>query len=538
MGQSLRMSMACAALSACVLSASARAQVSPEMINRIADQAYQHGEVEEIASHLTDHIGGRLTNSPAMREAERWTQSKYREWGLANVRTEGFEFGRGWSIDSSNVRMIAPRSLELRAIPVAWTPGTDGPLAAEVVIAPMTKKEHFDAWRGKLAGKIVFVTLPGSPNDEKEPPFKRLTDGEISERDDYDPALHDPEAEDRAFKNATFARDLDAFLKAEGARAWARMSYRSGGLVHGTGYLHKTGATAALPGVEIAQEDYRRIARLVKSGPVRIEIDSRVKFHDEDSKAYNVFADITGREPGAGYVMAGAHLDSWVAADGAADNAAGSAVVMEAARILAALDVKPRRTIRFALWSGEEQGLYGSADYVQRHLAERPRNADPERADWSPGYNLSTFPVTPKPGYRQMTAYFNMDNGSGRLRGVHAEHNLAAVPVLRQWLSPLAAFDADRVVTGSTGGTDHVYMARIGLPAFQFVQDPLEYGSRSHHTSVDTFDRLRTDDLRQAAVVMATLLLQAANADKPLPANVLPTKPTDGDPFDYPDPNR
>lgn len=318
--------------------------------------------------------------------------------------------------------------------------------------------------------------------------------------------------------------------------AWARMSYRDGGLVHGTGYLHKAGGTPALPGVEISQEDYRRLARLAKLGPVQLQIDSRVRFDDADTKAYNIFAEIPGRDPKAGYVMAGAHLDSWVAADGAADNASGSAVVMEAARILAALGVKPKRTIRFALWSGEEQGLLGSAAYVETYLATRPKNADPDRAAWSPRYNLSTYPITPLPGFKELTAYFNIDNGSGRIRGVHAENNLAAIPVLKEWLSPLSAFDATRLVTGPTGGTDHVYLARMGLPAFQFVQDPLDYGSRTHHTSIDTFDRLRPDDLRQASVVLATLLLQAAETNKPLPPNVLPTAPKDTDPFDYPDP--
>lgn len=262
-----------------------------------------------------------------------------------------------------------------------------------------------------------------------------------------------------------------------------------------------------------------------------------MRFEDADTKAYNIFAEITGKDPKAGYVMAGAHLDSWVAADGAADNASGSAVVMEAARILAALGVKPKRTIRFALWSGEEQGLLGSAAYVEKYLATRPRNPDPEKAEFSPRYNLTTYPITPLPGFKDLKAYFNMDNGSGRLRGLHAERNLAAAPLLREWLGPLSAFDANRVVTGATGGTDHVYMAAMGLPAFQFVQDPLEYGSRTHHTSIDTFDRLRPDDLRQAAVVMATLLLAAAESDKTLPPNVLPTQAKDSDPFDYKDPN-
>jgi Zn-dependent M28 family amino/carboxypeptidase len=261
-----------------------------------------------------------------------------------------------------------------------------------------------------------------------------------------------------------------------------------------------------------------------------------VHFEDADTKAYNVIADLPGSDPKAGYVMAGAHLDSWVAADGATDNAAGSAVVMEAARILKAIGAKPKRTIRFALWSGEEQGIHGSNAYVERHFATRPRNADPAKAALGPYFNNRTYPVTPGPDYGRMAGYFNVDNGSGRLRGIYAEGNYAAAPLLKEWLAPFADMDAATVVSSRTGSTDHVYMQSVGLPAFQFIQDPLDYMSRTHHTSVDTYDHLRAEDLRQAAVVMASVLLSAANADKPLPAGPPPTEPVDSDPFRYKDP--
>jgi Zn-dependent M28 family amino/carboxypeptidase len=237
-------------------------------------------------------------------------------------------------------------------------------------------------------------------------------------------------------------------------------------------------------------------------------------------------------------VKAGAHLDSWVAADGAADNAAGSAVVMEAARILATMGVRPKRTIRFALWSGEEQGLYGSFAYVAKHLGTRPPTGDPE-LDAAPAYSTSrlAFPISPLPGMRDLKAYFNIDNGGGKIRGLYAEGNFAAVPVLRGWLAPLGSLDANAVVANPTGSTDHVGMVRLGLPAFQFIQDPLDYESTAHHSSVDSFDHLRADDLRQASAVMASVLLSAANSDKVVPANVLPNRPDDSDPFRYKDPN-
>jgi len=288
---------AIATIAALFAATSAQAQVSLDTVNRIADQAYQQGEVIETVSHLTDGIGGRLTNSPAMRQAEAWTQQRFKDWGLANVRKEGFEFGRGWWIESADVRMSGPRPLELRAIPVAWTPATNGPLEAEIIVAPIVDRDDFAAWKGKLVGKIVLVSHPGVVRDGTEAPFRRLTDKDISDRDEYRPAQYDPDAEDRGFERTTFARDLDAFLAAEGARAWARMSYRPNGLVHGAGYLHKVGETAKLPGVEIAQEDYRRLTRLAKSGPVRLVIDSRVHFDDTDTKAYNVLAEIPGSDP-------------------------------------------------------------------------------------------------------------------------------------------------------------------------------------------------------------------------------------------------
>ena len=514
------------------------AAVDPSTVNRIADQGFNHSEVLETAAYLTDRIGPRLSNSPGMRAAERWTQEKFRQWGLRNVRAEPFDFGRGWWIEAASVRMLEPRPVVLRSIPIAWTPATNGPLSAPIIVAPMAKERDFAEWRGKLAGKIVLISFPADPTDATEAPFKRLTDEEIRKRDQFEQPTHLANPLKDRIEARAFAGKLDAFLKAEGALAWARMSRRDYGLVHGEGYGHRVGETPALPGVELASEDYRRLARLAKVGPVRIEIDSRVRFEDSDRNGYNILAEIPGTDPKAGYVMAGAHLDSWVGADGAVDNAAGSAVVMEAARILTSLGVRPRRTIRFALWGAEEQGLFGSYSYVQKHLATRPENPDPATAVIGPRARAVMYPVTPRPGFRDLAAYFNIDNGSGKIRGIHAERNFAAVPLLKEWLAPFASMGASSVVIGTTAATDHVGMAEIGLPAFQFIQDPLDYGSRAHHSSVDTFDRLRGEDLRQAAVVMASLLLSAADSDKPIPRAVLPTQPRPTNPFQYEDPSK
>jgi hypothetical protein len=521
-----------------LLARPAGAQQADDM-NRIIDQGLNHSQVMQIAEYMDDRIGPRLTNSPQMRQAEAWTQSQFKSWGLRNVRKDGFAFGRGWTIVSSSVRMTAPRVIQLTSIPVAWTPGTGGPITAPIVVAPMKRERDFEAWRGKLAGKIVLVTLPNDGGEPGEAPFRRLTDEDVRKLDRYRQPDYDPESVERQIKRVMFSVKLDGFLKSERALAWAEMAYRDGKLVHGEGrWGYVPGQTPSLPGIEIAAEDYRRLARLAKVGATpTLEINTVVQYDDSDVNAYNIFAEIPGSDPGAGYVMAGAHLDSWVAGDGAADNGAGSAVVMEAARILATLGVKPRRTIRFALWAGEEQGLLGSMAYVEKYLATRAPAAASDGGTERFFRWRYRFPITPRPGYKDLVAYFNIDNGSGRLHGIHAEGNVAAVGLLHEWLHPFESMGAGAVVATPTGGTDHVFMQAVGVPGYQFIQDPLDYSSRVHHSSIDTFDHLKAEDLRQASVVLAGVLFEAATSAKTLPRMPLPTQGVASSPFKYPDPD-
>lgn len=502
-------------------------------VDRIIDQGTNHSEVMRIAQYLTDVIGARLTNSPGIRKAEDWTQAKFREWGLANVHKEGFEFGRGWWNERLSVRMVTPRPLQLVAAPLAWTPGTDGPVRGEVVLAPMKDAAAFDALKGKLRGKIALITDPKPIQDPVDPAFKRWSDEELAKRNYYD--LPNAEDEDNAGYAAriAFAARRDAFLKQEGALGYATMSSRNNKLVHGQNSQFQLGKSGTVPAIELAAEDYRRLARLAKMGakPV-LEIDSVSHFDDSDSKAYNILADIPGTDAKAGYVMAGAHLDSWAMGDGAADNGAGTAMVMEAARILKASGIRTRRTIRFALWAGEEQGLLGSMAYVENHVARRP--VDPGATGivryltWS-----DAFPITPGPDHAKLAAYFNLDNGSGRIRGIYAQGNTAVMPIFEQWFAPFRAMGATSVSARRTDSTDHVFFDAVGIPAFQFIQDPLDYGALVHHTNVDTFDHLKADDLRQGAIILAAFLVNAANSDQPLPRAPLATAPTAADRF-YP----
>ena len=505
---------------------------------RIIDEGMNRSQVMRTAHELMDDIGPRLTISTNMSRAQDWAVAKFTSSGLSNVHREPFVFGRGWDIVDSTVHLASPRSIELTAIPIAWTPPTKGTVSAPVVVAPMDRPEHFAAYRGKLAGKIVLVTLPGDGSEPTDPPFHRLTAEEIAKENAFQVPHFDPEEQNRFLKRIDFYRRLDKFLADEGAVAWVRKARSDGKLVFGEGYQHALGDTPRLPAVELAAEDYRRIARMAKLGEnPTLEINSNVRYLDGDSHAYNIIADLPGTDPKAGYVMAGAHFDSWVAGDGASDNGAGSVVVMEAARILRQLGVRPKRTIRFALWTGEEQGLYGSANYVQEHLASRPAANGPGGVLlWD--RLIRNYPVTPLQGYAALKAYFNIDNGSGKVRGIYAEGNAAAVPLLKDWLEPFGSMGATAVVAGPTTGTDHETFQAVAIPGFQFIQDPLDYETRVHHSSIDTLDHMKADDLRQAAVIMASMLLSAANSDKELPRPPLPTQPLPSDPFkyDYPEP--
>ena len=513
-----------ATMSAIAWSTSGAAQSRTPPAAQITDEGFNHSQVTNIAEDLADHIGARVTNSPAMRRAEAWATERLAGFGLTAVRREGFEFGRGWQWRYAHVSMLDPRALDLHVVPVAWTPGTNGSIEGSVIVAPLASEADFAAWRGKLHNRIVLVSAASDPDDESRPSFYRIKESDLADHADFQPPAYEPAIRALRVASDRFAVARDAFLKQEGALTWVRMSRNEDGLLSGEGYQFRAGHTPTVPGLEMAAEDYRRLTRLASTGPVSLGIDTAVTFSDDDTQAYNILADIPGRSKGNSYVMAGAHLDSWAAGDGATDNGAGVAVVMEAARILSALHVQPRRTIRFAFWAGEEQGLLGSYAYVSRHLATRPSDPEDDKRRFGPGDTL-TWPITPLPGYADLAAYFNIDNGAGRIRGVFAAGNLAAMPKLTEWLSPFASMGAASVLASRNDGSDQQAFTEVGLPAFQFVQDPLDYRF-VHHTQLDTFDHVRPDDLRQSAVILATVLLEAANADEPLPGMPIQTTPT------------
>ncbi|WP_161956763.1 M20/M25/M40 family metallo-hydrolase [Sphingosinithalassobacter portus] len=505
-------------------------QVDRSQVARIVDEGTRDSEVMRIAQYLTDVIGPRLTNSPGMRHAEDWTAAKFREWGLTNVHKEGFEFGRGWWADSWSGRMVTPRYDQLNVVPITWTPGTDGVVRGQVILAQIDSDADLARWKGKLAGKIVLLSEAKPAEDPTSVPLRRWTDEDLAGFNDYSLPTYQDRGGNRSAR-MTFGERRDAFLKEEGALATVTMSGRDGDIVHGSGYSFRLENAPQVPGFEMSAEDYRRLARLLSMGAApEIELESTVHFDDSNTQAYNIIADIPGTDRNAGYVMAGAHLDSWAAGDGAADNAAGSAMVMEAARIIRALGIPTKRTIRFALWSGEEQGLLGSMAYVEQHVASRPVDPSASGIARYMGWTRA-WPITPGADHGKLAAYFNIDNGSGKIRGIYTQGNAGVVPIFQQWLEPFAPMGATTVSMRSTGGTDHVFFDAVGIPAFQFIQDPLDYGSRLHHTNLDTFDHLQAADMRQGAIILAAFLIQAANADKPLPRVPFPTEPKSSDGF-------
>jgi carboxypeptidase Q len=490
--------------------------------DRIVNEGGRHSEVMGIAGYLTDEIGQRLTNSPGHRKAIAWTQDRFRGWGLTSVRTEGFPFGHGWWMEHLSVRMIAPRPLQLTAGPISWSPGTNGPITAPIIFAPMTSEAEFAQWKGKLAGRIVLVSPPDGAKSVMA--YSRQSPDDLAKMDVH--ALPRPSSDGSAGwkRNFAFPRALQAFLKTEGALALIRIPRADGKLIQGDGARFAPGDEMPLPGVEVAAEDYRRLVRLAERGSApTLQLNLAVQFDESDHQAYNVLADIAGTDPKAAYVMAGAHLDSVTPGDGAADNAAGVAMVMEAARILSTMP-RPRRTIRFALWGGEEQGEFGSINYVERHFATRGDPSDPQLTGEAKYLRWwYRWPIVPLPSWHEMSVYFNLDNGAGKIRGIFADNNLAAIPIFREWFKPFESMGASTVAILGQGGSDNDAMQDVGVPGYQFIQDWDDYG-RMHHTSLDTYDHLEPDDMRQASIILASFLWNAANMKQDFPRRPLPTK--------------
>jgi carboxypeptidase Q len=496
------------------------------VMTRIRDEGLNRSKVMDVAEYLTDVIGPRLTNSPAKHRADAWAVKKLEEWGLANAHLERYAFGRGWTFSRCDVEMVAPDPVPLLALPTAWTPGTSGRVQGPVERVDIRSEEDLERYHGTLAGKILFVDEPRALEPPQGKIFKRYTESDLENLEEFPvPEAHRADWRERFLARQRLYRRLAPFLRAEKVLATVEISSRDAGLLRVTGRrAYAVGEEAGVPDLVMAAEQYDRICRLLDAGQkVELAVDVEAQFLEDGTQAENVVAEIPGGDLRDQVVMAGAHLDSWHAGTGATDNAAGCAVVMEAARILEAIGAKPRRTIRVALWSGEEEGLDGSRAYVSQHFAEHgtsPGEGGDDTPEW---LRRERGPLVLKPDYDRISAYFNLDNGSGRIRGIYAQENAAVVPIFAAWLAPFHDLGATAVTMRDTRGTDHLSFDAVGLPGFQFIQDPLDYFSRTHHTNMDVYDRLQREDLMQASVVMAAFLYDAAVRDGMIPRKPLPS---------------
>ena len=518
-------------------------KVDTEMMSKIRKEGLENSKVMDTLSWMTDVVGPRLTGSPQMKHANEWTKTKLTEWGLENAHLEAWgPFGRGWSLEKFSANVIEPVPFPIIGYPKAWTPGTNGAITGEVVYLDIKTEADFEKYRGKLKGAIVLSVPMREVKAWFNAPGTRFTDAELLAMANAAPPggggprqggpVGGPNQEQiqRLREQQAVAQKRAEFLRTEGAAALLDIGrVGDGGTIFvASGGPRDKNAPQALPSITTTVEHYGRIVRMLEKGvKVKMEVDIKAKFHDDDPMAYNTIAEIPGTDLKDEVVMLGGHLDSWHGGTGATDNAAGCSVGMEAVRILKALGVKPRRTIRIALWSGEEQGLFGSRAYVSQHFAERkPVPGQQAQAnDPFAGMRGPQGPLVLKPEHDKFSVYFNLDNGTGKIRGVYLQGNEAARSVFRTWLEPFRDLGAATITISNTGGTDHQAFDGVGLPGFQFIQDEVEYGTRTHHSNMDVYERIQADDMKQASIIMAAFVYNAAMRDekfprKPLPPNV------------------
>ena len=506
----------------------AEGPVDLDAITRIRDQGFHHSQVMDLAWHITEAVGPRLTGTPQELEAHEWAKATYAEWGI-EARIDDYEFGRSWILERVQVRMLVPYVQPLEALPEAWSPGTVGPIRGRVVRANLESQEDLEEWAGELEGAIVLLDDEQKPEQVDADLFRRWSGEGLEKLELYDiPGDRKGNCRQRMLRRFQFWQRLAAFFDEEGVLATIEPSSRDNGIVRVTGSSSNRSAETPLgiPALSMATEHYNRLVRLLDNEfEPEIEIDVASRWLEEDGKAYNTIAELRGSDLAGQTVVAGAHLDSWHTGTGATDNGGNCAVLMEAMRILKTSGLQPRRTIVAALWSGEEQGLLGSKDYVERHIATRPEPTDPEQLALPTWAREPTWPITVLRGHETISAYFNLDYGTGRIRGLYAQENAAVEPIFKAWLAPFTDLGADHVTMETASSTDHMSFDRVGVPGFQFIQDGMDYMGRTHHSNVDTYDHLDPEDLKQSAVILAAVIWHAANRDELLPRKPMPTAP-------------
>jgi acetyl esterase/lipase len=497
------------------LTLAAEERVDLGVVNRIRQEALRNSKVMDHLFRLAEVHGPRLTNSPNIKAAAEWATREMRAWGLQNVALEPWgPFGRGWSNVHFSAHLKEPTYMPLIGFARPWSGSTAGAASGQPVLAPLASDADLKLWKGKLKGRIVLIDAPRPLEPITAAPMRRLSEAELQSQtiapDPSSPPFglppRRPETPGDSESRRRWNNTLNRFLTDEDVALTVTASSRTDG---GTVFATAAGSRdpkdpPAPPSVALTGEHYNRIVRLLNEKiPVSVEFEVRNRFHDDSLDAFNVIAEIPGTTKPDEVVMLGAHLDSWTGGTGTTDNATGCAVMMEAMRILKKLDLKPARTVRLALWTGEEQGLLGSRAYVTKHFADRET-------------------MQTKPEHAKLSGYFNFDNGTGRIRGVYLQNNDMVRPIFAAWLAPFRDLGATTLTIRDTGSTDHVPFDQVGLNGFQFIQDPVEYSTRTHHSNMDTFDRAQAADLKQSAAIVATFAYHAAMREELLPRKPLP----------------
>ncbi|MCO6498700.1 MAG: M20/M25/M40 family metallo-hydrolase [Chitinophagaceae bacterium] len=503
-------------------------KIDQNMMKKIRTEGLENSRVMDIAFQLTDVNGPRVTNSIGQMKAAHYVQRQLADWGLENSRLDEWgDFGKGWDLEKSYVAMTAPWYRSFSAYPKVWTDGTDGPQSGHVLLVSAKDSAALEGYRGRLKGKVLIIDNLIDYKQSFKPDASRWTDEQLKEMANWKPTPPDTAAMRQRMEQFRRRGGFGGFnvlanLKKMAQEEGALLLLSTGARNHdGTVFVQQAGPyklsdPANFPEVALGLEDYNMIVRLLRADiPVKMDMDIQTSFRTNDTKGYNVIAEIPGTDKNLKdqVVMLGGHLDSWQGANGATDNAAGSAVMMEAVRILKALGVQPRRTIRIALWTGEEQGLMGSRGYVTKTFGDR-----------------RTMQLV-QPNHDNFSVYFNLDNGTGRIRGVYMQGNEEAGKIFSQWLVPFHDLDAKTITLQNTGGTDHLSFDAIGLPGFQFIQDEVEYDTRTHHSNMDSYDHLVADDLKQAATIVAAFVYNAAMRDQKIPRKEMPQAGANRFPF-------
>jgi carboxypeptidase Q len=508
--------------------------------NAIREEELQHSHVMDYAGGLMDGIGPRLTGSPNMEKANVWTRDQLTKMGCVNAHLEDWgEFGMGWQQLSTSVRMTEPDTAIFVAQATPWSPATNGPLTAQATSVVINEEGDIAKYKGKLSGKIVFLGAMRDVPVPDKPFFERYSEKDLKDLETLPVTGVDADTQmrlERYLKRAKLSRLVLPFLTEEKV-AGVVVPSRDGENGGGTGIIfddngaalgrtpYKKETAVPFPVVVTQIENYGRVFRLLENHvPVSIEMNVATKFTGDHEHGFDTIAEIPGADPRLKdeVVMVGGHLDSWIAGTGATDNGAGSIVAMEVMRILNALKIKPRRTIRIALWSGEEEGLFGSKGYTAQHFGSAPLSTAPDQMQMPEFMRKVAGPLELKPEQKMISAYFNVDNGTGKARGIYTQGNSAVDGIFEQWMAPLRDLGVTAITNRNTGGTDHLSFDAVGIPGFQFIQDPMDYDSRTHHSNMDTYERLQPADLKQLAVVEAIFVYNAAMRDKMVPRKPLP----------------